>query len=227
MSATNSTPNLELPVFVGTDKPAWLTDWNGAMNKIDAAVGSTETDISGLESAVATQGQSITSLSNTVGQHTTSIQALTTATTHNAGDINTINSLIGNGTPTTTDQTIIGAINELHAEIGGGSAIQAGSVEYVNTASGLSATDVQAAIDEVAAAIPSVASEIKSGTLTAGQTSIVLTFTTQVIGNDTLLDIYTDTYGVNPTAIATTSSTVTLTFAAQASNLKVTVKASN
>lgn len=155
MSATNSTPNIELPVFVGTDKPAWLTDWNGAMNKIDAAVGSAETDISGLETAVATQGQSITSLTNTVGQHTTSIQALTTATTHNAGDINTINSLIGNGEPTTTDKTLIGAINELYDDIhepSGG--IEAENVSYDNTTSGLTATDVQAAIDELAAGSP-------------------------------------------------------------------------
>lgn len=149
MSATNTTPNIELPVFVGTDKPAWLTDWNGAMNKIDAAVGSAETDISGLESSVATQGQSINSLSNTVGQHTTSIQALTTETTHNAGDINTINALIGNGEPTTTDKTIIGAINELYDDIHEPGGVEAENVAYDNTTSGLAATDVQAAIDEV------------------------------------------------------------------------------
>lgn len=38
MSATNKTPNYELPVFIGTDKPSWLTDFNGAMNKIDTAL---------------------------------------------------------------------------------------------------------------------------------------------------------------------------------------------
>ena len=36
MSATNHTTNYNLPVFVGTDKPAWLVDFNGAMNAIDA-----------------------------------------------------------------------------------------------------------------------------------------------------------------------------------------------
>ncbi len=118
MSATNQTANLHLPVFVGDDKPAWLTDWNGAMNTIDGAVASAQTDIDGVETTVATQGGQISSLNTTVGNHTTSINALTDATTHNAGDINTINSLIGNGTPTTTDQTIIGAINELHADQG-------------------------------------------------------------------------------------------------------------
>ena len=38
MSATNHTTNYNLPVFVGSDKPAWLVDFNGAMNAIDAAI---------------------------------------------------------------------------------------------------------------------------------------------------------------------------------------------
>lgn len=38
MSATNKTANYELPKFVGTDKPSWLTDFNGAMTKIDTAL---------------------------------------------------------------------------------------------------------------------------------------------------------------------------------------------
>ena len=36
MSATNTTTNYNLPIFIGTDKPAWLVDFNGAMNAIDA-----------------------------------------------------------------------------------------------------------------------------------------------------------------------------------------------
>ena len=35
MSATNHTTNYNLPIFVGTDKPAWLVDFNGAMTTID------------------------------------------------------------------------------------------------------------------------------------------------------------------------------------------------
>lgn len=38
MSATNKTANYELPEFVGTDKPSWLTDFNDAMTKIDTAL---------------------------------------------------------------------------------------------------------------------------------------------------------------------------------------------
>lgn len=35
MSHTNSTPNYNLPQFVGTDKPTWLNDVNGALSSID------------------------------------------------------------------------------------------------------------------------------------------------------------------------------------------------
>lgn len=38
MSATQKTTNYELPIFVGTDIPSWLTDFNTAMEKIDTAV---------------------------------------------------------------------------------------------------------------------------------------------------------------------------------------------
>ena len=35
MASTTKTTNLKLSQFVGTDKPAWLTDYNGDMQKID------------------------------------------------------------------------------------------------------------------------------------------------------------------------------------------------
>lgn len=166
------------------------------------------------------------------------------------GNVNTINSLIGNGTPTTTDKTIIGAINELNGNVGdlstlsttdkssvvaaineltgGSGAISASAVSYDNQTSGLTADDVQEAIDEIAAAIPGAAAvELQKGTLAAGSTSVVLTFASQTIGADTLIDIYTDDYDVAPTAVATTSTTVTLTFESQAAAVNVAVRVQN
>jgi hypothetical protein len=170
MSATNATTNYNFPLFIGTDKPAWLVDWNSAMSAIDAAIKGVDTDvqgaivdISGLSSTVAAHTSSISTIS---GQITVITTNLNTAT----GNINTINSLIGNGTPTTTDQTLIGAINELHANqgdladlttpavslvaainaiTGGGGAVAASAVSYDNTNSGMTATNVQDAIDEL------------------------------------------------------------------------------
>ena len=39
MSATNKTTNYNLPIFVGSDIPSWLTDWNSAMQLLDTAIG--------------------------------------------------------------------------------------------------------------------------------------------------------------------------------------------
>lgn len=117
MSATNHTTNYELPIFVGTDKPAWLVDWNEAMTAIDTAIHTAEgkadqagTDIGGIESSISTINSTLTSINNAVSQ-------LRIDTNANTGSINTITSLIGNGEPTTTDKTLIGAINELHGDI--------------------------------------------------------------------------------------------------------------
>lgn len=38
MSFTNKTPNYNLPQWLGSDKPAWLTDMNGAFSEIDTAI---------------------------------------------------------------------------------------------------------------------------------------------------------------------------------------------
>ena len=35
MASTRKTPNYNLTQFVSTDKPTWLTDYNGDMGKID------------------------------------------------------------------------------------------------------------------------------------------------------------------------------------------------
>ena len=230
MSATNATTNYSFPLFIGTDKPAWLVDWNGATTAIDGQIKTVDT-------AVQANATSIASLSTTVSAHTTSISTisgeittLTTGLNTAQGNINTINSLIGNGEPTTSDKTLIGAINEIYAMITGGgqTEIQAANVSYDNTSSGLTADDVQEAIDELAAAIPSAAAvEVKSATIAAGSTSAVLTFTNQTIGADTLIDVYTDDFAVVPTAVTYTSNTVTLTIAAQAAAVKVAAKVQN
>ena len=38
MSATNHTTNYNLPIYIATDKPKYLTDFNNAMNIIDSAI---------------------------------------------------------------------------------------------------------------------------------------------------------------------------------------------
>lgn len=116
MGATNHTTNYNLSQFVGTDKPAWLQDYNGDMSKIDVGINAAKVaaDSAGLAAGNAQNDADTanTAITNTINP---AITALQTTVGNQGGAINTINSLIGNGTPTTTDQTIIGAINELNA----------------------------------------------------------------------------------------------------------------
>lgn len=178
------TTNYNLTIFEQNDVPSWLSDWNGNMTDIDTAIAAAkvaadgaQSTASGAQNASEQNASAIESLSTTVNQQGGTLTNL-------AGAVNTINSLIGNGTPTTTDQTIIGAINEINAAYkvaanivftpgasgmqstnvedaikeaynhGGAGTVTAANVTYDNTTSGLNATDVQDAIDEVYAAIP-------------------------------------------------------------------------
>ena len=155
MSATNATSNYELPIFLATDKPAWLTDWNGAMTAIDTAIHAAQAAADGAQTTASAATVDIATINASLSTITGNITSLTTAVNGNTAAINTINSLIGNGEPTTTDKTLIGAINEIYAMItgGGSTEIQAANVSYDNTSSGLTAASVQAAIDEVYASI--------------------------------------------------------------------------
>lgn len=90
-NATNKTPNYGLPIFIGSDKPSWLTDWNGSMTEIDsllkeiATTGSANsTQIEGLKSSLETANNAISALQD--GLSTT-----TENTTKNTTDIGTLN----------------------------------------------------------------------------------------------------------------------------------------
>ena len=117
MSHTNETTNYQLPQFLGSDKPAWLTDINGAFSAIDAAIYEAKSEADGQGTTIGELQSTVTSLGNTVSGHTTAISGLRTDVDANTGSISSINSLIGNGTPTTSNQTIIGAINATEASI--------------------------------------------------------------------------------------------------------------
>lgn len=173
MGATNTTANYNLSQFISTDKPAWLQDYNGDMLKIDTGINAAKLAADTAQSTATNAQTDATSAVNSVTTLASTVSSLSTAIGNINGTLNTITSLIGNGTPTTTDHTIIGAINELHADQGdlsdlqttdksslvaaineaaqgGGGTPSATNVSYDNTSSGLTATNVQDAIDELA-----------------------------------------------------------------------------
>lgn len=117
MGATNTTANYSLSQFIGTDKPAWLQDYNGDMLKIDTGINAAKVAADGAQNAASAAQNDATTANNAITNTINpAISSLNTTVGNQGGAINTINSLIGNGTPTTTDQTIIGAINEINAK---------------------------------------------------------------------------------------------------------------
>lgn len=185
MGFTNTTAHYSLPQYLATDKPKYLTDFNQTMEAIDTQM------YTNAQAAATADGKAVAAKDvadgavSSIGTLNTQIngdaldpsdRGLAGDVSDNSGAINTINSLIGNGEPTTSDKTIIGAINEIYADItGGGTDVSAGNVSYDNTTSGLTADDVQEAIDEVYAAIPSVttpdAEDISYDNTTSGLTA--------------------------------------------------------
>ncbi|MBO7734164.1 MAG: hypothetical protein J6S67_16490 [Methanobrevibacter sp.] len=100
-----------LPQYEDNDKTAWLTIFNQAMLSID-------TGIHGAKAAADSADATATAAQSAASQASSDVTALTYSLNTAIGSINTITSLIGNGTPTTTDQTLIGAINEINAKVG-------------------------------------------------------------------------------------------------------------
>lgn len=101
MGATNSTTNLQLPQFIGTDKPSWLGDFNGAMLKVDNFAGKAESDI-GTVTATANAAKAtaeaaeaaVGALETTVEQHTTEISDAMADIASIEADITAINNKI-------------------------------------------------------------------------------------------------------------------------------------
>ena len=71
MSATNKTPNMELPIYVAEDKPTYLGDWNSTMSKID-------TTVTSARNVADSAMQTASNASNGVATNTESIGALQT-----------------------------------------------------------------------------------------------------------------------------------------------------
>lgn len=121
MSSTNKTVTIKLSQYIGTDKPTYLSDYNGDMLKIDTAIAADRDSIATAQNTADGAVNAVGTLDTAVGSLNTQINAegtgLAVRVTSAEGSINTITSLIGDGQPTTQEKTIIGAINELAAEI--------------------------------------------------------------------------------------------------------------
>ena len=213
---------------------------NDNTNGLTKRVGDLETKVTADEGTLSTAVGNISTISGKVANLetqngnavlTTTAQTLSGAINELDYDLGTTDGKVGaletqngNSVLTTTAQTLSGAVNELKSAI---DAIPTSTIDTAMSDSSTNAVQNKVIKAYVDSKVVASAEEKQSGTLTTGQTSVVLTFSDVTIGSSTLIDVYTDTFGVNPTAIATTSSTVTLTFDAQASDVAVAVVAKN
>ena len=73
MASTNKTTNYELSQFVGTDKPAWLTDYNGDMGKIDTGIYNAQSTATGADGKADTNATNIGNMANLTTTDKTSL----------------------------------------------------------------------------------------------------------------------------------------------------------
>lgn len=110
----------------------------------------------------------------------------------------------------------------------GVSSVAAQDVTYDNSGSGLTATDVQDAIDEVTGDLDTVAANVStyvSGTILAGNTSITLS--DAAIETTSFIDIYFKDKLIAPTAVSVSTGFITITIAAEVTDTDVAVRVAN
>lgn len=273
MAHTNSTANYELSQFLGTDKPAWLVDYNSDMLKIDTALKANA-------DAEAASAEDIQELQNAIGA-----EGLTGRITNIENAIGEINTEIGSVELPTTAQSLTGAIAELKevnddqelaistnadniAQVGGaveGVSQLAYTIADVYDSSDIysvkdyaiyqntlykctTAINVGEPFDPTKWTSVKVMSEVGQGggggsysagtgiditgniisikdpitaTLTAGSTSITIS-DNSITANSFVLPV-ASVWGVMPTNVTVSNGSVTMTFAAQTSNITVGV----
>lgn len=64
MASTNHTTNYNLSQFIGADKPAWLSDYNGDMGKIDTGIHNAQTTATGADGKADSNATKIGTLTN-------------------------------------------------------------------------------------------------------------------------------------------------------------------
>ena len=83
MASTNKTTNYELSQFLGSDKPAWLTDYNSDMSKIDGGIHSAQTTATGADGKADANATAIGTLTNlTTDVKTSAVAAINEVDSH-------------------------------------------------------------------------------------------------------------------------------------------------
>lgn len=89
--------------------------------------------------------------------------------------------------------------------------------EYTQEGDSFGATDINRTNEAI-----NKLTNVLTGTLTAGETT--LTISDSSITEDSIIDIYTNVFGVNPTEVTVADDSITLVFDAQETDLGVKVR---
>ena len=106
MSHTNSTPNYNLPQFIGADKPSWLNDVNDALTAIDTQMKANAYSATTADTKATTANTSMGSLTNLA----------TTAKTDIVSAVNDVNSKAGVAQETANSATSTATIANTNFE---------------------------------------------------------------------------------------------------------------
>lgn len=141
---------------------------------------------------------------NTVDQSKLGIDDLFTRTAENEADITALETVVGD-----LDGGLVKDVHDLQDD----------SEQYHDDIADLKNADIAIGlrIDDLEDEMP----EILTGTLTAGQTS--LTIASAYITTNSIIDIYVDVFGVDPTNVVVTTGSITITFDVQTTDLSVKV----
>lgn len=105
MASTNKTTHYELSQYVGTDKPTYLTDYNGDMSAIDTGIYNAQT-----------KADSAFTLAGTAEGKADNAQLTANTAVTNAGTANTNIGTMAN-LETTNKTSLVGAVNEVNSKI--------------------------------------------------------------------------------------------------------------
>ena len=135
MSSTNKTTNYELSQFIGSDKPAWLTDYNGDMGKIDAGINNAQSTATGADSKATTNATAIGTLASlNTDVKTDLVSAINEVNTSATSAQSTANSAVGSASTANTGVTY-GDVDSADISINAGS-IGSKSISYASNATG-------------------------------------------------------------------------------------------
>lgn len=111
MASTNKTSNYELSQFLGTDKPAWLSDYNTDMSKIDTQMKANADAATAASGSATTANTAIGTLANlTTDDKTSVVAAINEVDSHADTAQNTANtaSNTASGASTKADNALAG-----------------------------------------------------------------------------------------------------------------------